>query len=612
MDTEQLDVLLRRCVDRAAQGVEFLPTGVEAEAYLETAEPIVRSGAQWQDECGRVVDPWQGVEVTWASARFVGALGGLVGAGRCLDLLPHLEAGIRYIADRYVRQARGEVERIALEFFSKEFGWALLQARKHLSPETWTIAAEAVAQTDPDLLYVDTLAHHKPEEIFNFNTFSLAGEQLLRRIGMRVGGDYIERHLPHHLPRFTPLGLYCDPDAAMVYDWVPRVNLSTMLWAGYGGPLAKDISERLAQGARTQLLLQGPSGLAWFGGRSNQYQFNEMQLAVIYEYEAARLAESDPVLAGMYRRAARLALRAVRPWLELDPPRHIKNAFHPAVAWGFDHYGGYSVYLLLAASLMTFAYHFARTGGQRVEEAPLPSELGAYGVNTGPGFHRIFFHCRGVEAEIDAAADPHYDATGLGRVVWANAPWHLQLPAPMASDPKYLLPRWLQPGKREVAWGEQGCRAAAVACAWKNSAGGDWTRLAEATGPWQASWESAGDDGPLFATVTWDLKGQSVTLNLTISDSSLRLCWEVPGAAAVRCEWPVMLTDGSSLQPQLQMDSSAAIVRAGDTALIISADGAAAELLDGVFANRNGLWRVVVFEKQGERLQVTAKLTRPV
>ncbi len=608
MTSQQRSELLAECVEQAAGGgVAFEPTGIGREAYLDVAERLVRLGATWQRDDGQLIDPWQGLEVTWASARFVGALGGLIGAGRCLDLLPHLEAGMRYIARRYVQQARGETERIALEFFSKEFGWALIQAREHLSEETWAAAAEAVAATDPDALYVDTLAYHKPEQIFNFNTFSLAGEQLLRRAGLRPDeDDYIERHIEHHLPRFTDLGLYCDPDAAMVYDWVPRVNLSTLLWAGYEGPLAEEIGQLLARGAETQLLLHSPSGLGWFGGRSNQYQFNEMQLAVICEYEAARRAQAEPVLAGMFRRAARLGLRAVRPWLEMNPPRHIKNRFHPAAAWGFDVYGGYSVYLLLAASLMTFAYHFAGPAEETVAEAPLPAEVRPYAVDLGEKFHRIFCHCRGLSAQIDTAADQHYDATGLGRVIWLGASWQLQLPAPMPREPKYYLPRWLKPGGEALSWSGQACRAAAIAVAWQDEQGGPWQRLAEAAGAWDVSWES-GDEQTLSVTVTWRLGERELVGRFEFGPGRMNVAWKVPGAARVRAEWPVPLTDGGADQPAVALGENGAVVRAQGWSLIIEGDGEA-RMLDGVVANRNGLWRLVAFDKDGDAVGCSARV----
>ncbi len=599
--------LLRRALS-LAEARRPDPTGLGREAYLDEAEALVRRAARWQDDEGRILDPWHGAEDCYDTGRFVGALGGLVGAGRCLDLLANLDAGVRRLARFYRWQMTGSGPSLAAEFFSKEIGWALWHGRDRLAADTVAFAEETLAEADPDTVYVDTLGHHDAGQLFNFNTFSLAGEQLLRALGLRSGGDYVERHLPHHMPRFTEAGLYCDADAAVVYDWVPRVNLSTMLWAGYDGPMARQVGEVLRRGALTQLLLHNPHGLGWFGGRSNQYQFNEMQLAVICEYEAGRWAEEDPVLAGMFRRAARLALKGILPWLRLDPPRHMKNAFHPAVGWGFDSYGSYAVYLMLAASLMTFAYHFAEA---EIEERPLPAEVMTYAVDLGPRFRKAFAHRAGVSLQWDLRGAGGYDATGLGRVLWGEAPLELGLLAPLPGRPSYLLPSWLRPEGEEVGRGVQALKPAAVSCAWKETEDGPWVRLAELQPEgYEFAWEDEGEK--LRARVTWQGDEGRVEGIFAVSDAGLEVVWRVPGAWRVRQEWPLLVTDGrSDCEPAADEQAGALVLRLGEWELRVQGqEGARAALEEGVAANRNGLYRLGTLAAEGDSVRAVARAVR--
>src|SRR5690554_5766150 len=90
------------------------------EVYLDVAEGIVRQGAEWLNEEGRVIDPFEGKETPTATARFVGALGALLSAGRCEDLEEHcVRALTPALEDLYhVRTTWGEfiVKEAAIAF----------------------------------------------------------------------------------------------------------------------------------------------------------------------------------------------------------------------------------------------------------------------------------------------------------------------------------------------------------------------------------------------------------------------------------------------------------------------------------------------------------------
>ena len=62
-------------------------TGRDKDIYIKLSEPIVRQAVSWQNKDGRIIDPHEHEERSTTTARFVGALGFLISAGCCLDLV---------------------------------------------------------------------------------------------------------------------------------------------------------------------------------------------------------------------------------------------------------------------------------------------------------------------------------------------------------------------------------------------------------------------------------------------------------------------------------------------------------------------------------------------
>ncbi len=61
------------------------------------------------------------------------------------------------------------------------------------------------------------------------------------------------------------------------------------------------------------------------GGRSGQFNFQEGIISALCEIEAERYKESDPLLAGAFKRQAHLSAKSVGRWLQdMSPPRHSK------------------------------------------------------------------------------------------------------------------------------------------------------------------------------------------------------------------------------------------------------------------------------------------------
>jgi hypothetical protein len=409
--------------------------GAEKALYADLAEPIVRQAVDWQDAEGRIIDPYAGWETPTTTARFVGALAGLILQGRCLDLAENgrraLSAAARdlFLADQHPVSGP--------EFYTKELtlGYAAL---KPLSDAALVKQWEHdLGGFDPEKNYSAVLAKRQPEELDNFCTFGLAGEQFKRKYGLADNLPFIEKHLPTQLARFDAFGMYGDPAFPLTYDAVPRMNLSLLLYAGYAGQYRDELEEFLRRGAMTMLLTLSPTGETSYGGRSNQQNFNEATAALIFEREASRhKKEGSQQLAGAFKRSARLAVLSTRRWLDQKPVRFIKNEFPPSTEHGRQKtYGFYSAYSLLIASQLGFASFLADPA---IPECLAPADIGGYAVRLADSFHKIFATCRGYHLEIDTRADFNYDATGLGRLHKAGIPTETALSTPITATPAFL------------------------------------------------------------------------------------------------------------------------------------------------------------------------------
>lgn len=415
------------------------PTGLTRDIYVELSEPIVRQAAAWQDKDGRIIDPYEPGDTSFPSftaARFVGALGFLISAGRCLDLIDvcarSLDITCRDLFHAHEKPIRGA------DFFPKELMRGYLALRDKIDQNTVQRWKNLLGGYDPEKNYSQVLSKQKPDELHNFVTFAIAGEACKKKYGIADNTNFIERHIETQKQWFTTFGMYRDPNDPMTYDYTSRMNLSLLLFWGYDGAHRAFVDEMLRRGALTSLFFLSPSGEAPFGGRSNQFQFNEATLTLTCEYEANRYkALGDLRMAGAFKRAARLAAQSTRRWLDLSPLRFVKNGFSPELQHGREkNYGLYGIYLLLIASQFGFAHLIA---DDSIEEQPAPFDIGGYVLHLSDAFHKIFSTCHGYHIEIDTNADHHYDATGLGRIHRRGAPTELGLSTSIVPNPNYVV-----------------------------------------------------------------------------------------------------------------------------------------------------------------------------
>jgi hypothetical protein len=106
-------------------------------------------------------------------------------------------------------------------------------------------------------------------------------------------------------------------------------------------------------------------------------------------------------------------LQSIKRWIRPSGELWIvKNRFDPALRHGFKGYSFHSQYNLLAASMLATAWLFA---DETIPAGVCPADIGGFVVHL-PDFHKVIANAGGLYVEIDTAADPNYNSTGLLRV----------------------------------------------------------------------------------------------------------------------------------------------------------------------------------------------------
>ena len=404
------------------------PTGVSTATYLDAAERVVRAAAPWQDRFGAIIDPYLHYHTSTCTPRFVGALGQLIGAGRCRDLVDVCVRSYEYALANITEP------RIAPEFAVKELVLAHRALRDKIEPERLAKWEAHWRDYRAESAYLVI----RNERDGNFNTFGLVGEFARIREGLGGDPDLVDRLLEKELRHVDDNGMYQDPGCPLTYHVVVMQQLALLLALGYRGHHYDTVADAVRRGGLASLLMQSAVGQAPFGGRSNQFHHCEAQAAALFEV-CARLArdDGDALLAGAFKRAARRGVALTLPWImEMEPYRHLKQGFHPRLNHGTDSYGPYSVYGTLIASLLCIAVGVA---DESIEERLTPAECGGYVFTLTPEFHQVFAHCGGWSVQTDTKANRAKDATGLGRVHRIGLRPEAILAGSIPAEPGYVV-----------------------------------------------------------------------------------------------------------------------------------------------------------------------------
>ncbi len=388
-------------------------TGLTRNDYLPLVAGNVDFFKGFQNAAGAIIDPYEKRERQYSTPAFAQAAATLVAFGDRADLLEPATRAFSFSLDALVNKTTADGH---ADFYIPMMMHAHRILATRVSPqqrEKWATQFRALV---PEKTYRDTSGRG------NWNIVHVTGEAMRRKDGLVAPEQadaqlaYMETSLERQKASFTRFGLYSDPNVPLAYDAFPRLWLENMVAdEAYQGKQAQEILDFLTTGGLSSLLLLSPSGEWASGGRSAHHQWNEAELAVICEVNAARWEKLGRLdIAGAFKRAAHLSLTSMKRWQRPSGEMWIvKNYADPATRHGYEGYSFHSQYNLLAVAMLCIAYERADDG---IPERPIPAEVGTYVFDLREKFHKIVASAGGSYVLLDTGADIWFDASGLMRI----------------------------------------------------------------------------------------------------------------------------------------------------------------------------------------------------
>lgn len=576
--------LLARFREQSARAA-ITPTGRSRADYLKLIAGNVDFFKRHQNADGAIIDPHRKVEWQYSTPAFAHAAALLVARAGRRDLVEPaakaLDWSARTLSER--RAASGHED-----FFPPMLAHAIPLLKPHVPPERSARWEADIRRFDPIKIYRVTPGGS------NWNVVSLSGEALFQKMGLRDReSTYVSDSLAAQGRHFgSPSGLYLE--GPMAYDHFPRLWLADMIAQGYDGPYRAEVDEVLRRGAITSLFMQSPWGELPAGGRSAHHQWNEAEQCVTYEiYAAQALKNNDPALAGVFKRAAHLALSSMRRWVRPSGEMQIvKNRVDPAERHAYEGYSAHSQYNLLAMAMLAIAYEHAGAT-ETIPEKPAPADVGGFVLEIAP-LHKVFANAGGVYVEIDTNADHHYDATGLIRVHARGVSPQLGPSDSLPAHPSYQAPRTSP-------------TTTGIGVSWKDASGA-WRTLGELDDTnikgWAVKSVSASPGRVVFDIVyEGDLFGASrIVERYVVTPRGVELTTELNGYdGPLRYVWPVLADDGRT-QSAITVNGGMVSVSqdGGKTAQTFTPRGAGSVRVEAErYANHNGWARLAIAEYPG-------------
>lgn len=412
---------------------DTIQTGITKDYYLDMMELAVN--AYKKEELELRVHQQEQVPIydIQAFSRITSVIGLLLSHGRIGE---YNSLWIKMM-DQCCRDIGNERNDQMTDFAMKEIMLVYKAMKDKVSPSRKAQWARKLKEFNPYTAYTLTIEKTKAPELHNILVYNLAGEYLRETEGFVDTTDYFGRHWPTQFKRFDENGMYMDPGAPILYDLTTRVHMQLILGYGYNGEFVDRLDGYLKKAGLMTLFMQSPCYELPYGGRSNQYLFNEALIAANCEYEASRYKELGDIKKAMiFKRSAHLAVASIKRWLNEKPPKHIKNFYSIDSKYGTESYGYYDKYMMTMGSFIYSAYLFA---DDSIMESKCPAELGGYVFKTSPSFHKVFANSNQQGIEIDYKADTTYDSTGIGRYHKIGIPTELALSVPLTDRPGYEL-----------------------------------------------------------------------------------------------------------------------------------------------------------------------------
>ena len=502
--------------------------------------------------------------------RLTANIGILIANGRRCDLLPIFLQMMDFCCHSI------PTVKAANDFSVREIVCCILEVEKSplISHEDIARWKSLMATIKPEACY-SVYATAPDSPVKNWALFSGVSEYFRSELVGCDSTEFIDVQIASQLQWLDENGMYMDNDGEihqpMVYDIVPRGLFAILLKRGYRGVYYNAIDEALRKSALCTLYTQSTTGEVPFGGRSNQFLHNEPWLAILFEYEAARYKrEGNMALAGKFKAAACKAIDVLIKWFSKEPIYHVKNRFPTDTKFGCEHYAYFDKYMITTAS-------FLYAADTMCDDSIIPAEADESPAvwSTSKHFHKTFARADGYFLEVDTDADPHYDASGLGRIQKAGAPSAICLSMPFAEHPSYSI----APYENKTLFS---------ICPAVTDGLGAWRFGADTETRYTLTRSECGEDN---AVISFDCLldgGDRVEFSCFADENGVLISAIADGAQRVGITLPVFHFDGESYTR----------ITDGDGRILVEYDGWICEYeadnitsLDTEYANRNGVYK---------------------
>ncbi len=376
--------------------------------------------------------------------RLASCLGVLLANGKCTSMKDRIEAMLELSF-----QMVSVTPKADHDFSVREMCTALFALEKSdvFPKEKLKSWAELLRSFDPEENYGMLVWKKDPDwHCHNIVSYNCLSEFLRCKLLGLDAEPFLDRQMPKLLDTFDENGMFMDPGCPMVYDFATRLNLQQMVFAGYRGKYYESICEKLDQADALALNIISSTGEFPYGGRSQGFLHNEALLCAMLEGAAVRSKNrGDSEKASHFRAGAKLALDALRYWIEKTPVSHIKNRFPASSLLGCEKYGYFNKYMI---TINTWLISPVLYGDFSIPVGTLPEAPLA--CATSSHFHRYFLKAGKYSLQGDLAGQAGQDATGIGRIHKKGCPSPLLLSFPCPAEPKYIIATEKNPGNAAI------------------------------------------------------------------------------------------------------------------------------------------------------------------
>jgi len=370
--------------------------------------------------------------------RLTANIGILIAHGRRKDLFPLFIEMMELCCDMVLRP----YVKAANEFSVREIVCCIdeLEMAKAVDEECILRWKQKISQIVPQACY-NVVVKADTDRITNWAIFGAVSEYARVYFGLGGNLEFIDRQLSCQFQWLDENGMYRDNKKEILhqpimYDYVSRGLFAMLLHFGYRGKYYEQIDSCLKRAGLLTLEMQSTNGEVPFGGRSNQFLWNEAWMILLFEYEAHRYAAQGNMQQAMvFKSAVTRAFDATEAWLNKKPIRHIKNRFPTETKYGCEGYAYFDKYMITAASNLYAAYLLC---DDTIPTVATPDHE-SVSFQTSQYFHKLFLRSGGYALEFDTNADTHYDANGLGRVHREGAPSTICLSCSCPAKPIYTV-----------------------------------------------------------------------------------------------------------------------------------------------------------------------------